>query len=412
MKRAFQCVLLAALVASFAMLTGCWNYQELENRYVVSGIAVDRGKQGHRYLLTFEVLDLSGAGNGGAGGGAGGQMKGKLIRSEGDTIADAVDEASKISDKALYYSDCKIVVFSKEIAAEGLTPVLDWLNRDPKPRFTVQAFVSQEETAGELFETGGQSDGVISTEIANSMEAASTGGKSLQVHLYDIDNILLGEGRDLALPCLRESGQQNPTVEVNGTAVFRGDKYAGFLDDDQTENYLLLLNGMQNSVLLVGEKPEEKNLALLVRQSSVAISPETDGGKISMKIKIKMECSFDEEKQRQKLFFRPGSEADRELCEQHAARARSAGRAAGADGIRLRHFRIRPENLSGKAERMAEAEAVLAGKIPHGFGGGGGGCINRRHGIHAAERKYLTWSTSSFPFCSSLFSCVPTFCRI
>ena len=292
MKRAFQCVLLAALVTSLVMLTGCWNYHELENRYVVSGIAVDRGKQGHRYLLTFEVLDLSGAGN---GGGAGGQMKGKLIQSEGDTIADAVDEASKISDKALYYSDCKVVVFSREIAAEGLTPVLDWLNRDPKPRFTVQTFVSQEETAGELFETGGQSGSVISTEIANSMEAASTGGKSLQVHLYDIDNILLGEGRDLALPCLRESGQQNPSVEVNGTAVFRGDKYAGFLDDDQTEDYLLLLNGMQNSVLLVGEKSEEKNLALLVRQSSIAISPEIDGGKISMKIKIKVECSFDEE---------------------------------------------------------------------------------------------------------------------
>jgi spore germination protein KC len=200
MKRAFQCVLLAALVASFAMLTGCWNYQELESRYVVSGIAVDRGKQGHRYLLTFEVLDLSGAGNGGAGDGAGGQMKGKLIRSEGDTIADAVDEASKISDKELYYSDCKIVVFSKEIAAEGLTPVLDWLNRDPKPRFTVQAFVSQEETAGELFETGGQSGGVISTQISDSMEAVSTGGKSRQMHLNDVDNILLGEGEDLTCP--------------------------------------------------------------------------------------------------------------------------------------------------------------------------------------------------------------------
>jgi spore germination protein KC len=295
MKRAFQCVLLAALVASFAMLTGCWNYQELESRYVVSGIAVDRGKQGHRYLLTFEVLDLSGAGNGGAGGGAGGQMKGKLIRSEGDTIADAVDEASKISDKALYYSDCKIVVFSKEIAAEGLTPVLDWLNRDPKPRFTVQAFVSQEETAGELFETGGQSGGVISTQISDSMEAVSTGGKSRQMHLNDVDNILLGEGEDLTLPCLRKSGKKNPQVEVNGTAVFRGDQYAGFLNDDQTQNFLLLMNDLKKSVLLVGEKPEEKNIALIVRKSSVTLTPEISGGTIKMKVKMKMQCSFDEE---------------------------------------------------------------------------------------------------------------------
>lgn len=295
MKRAFQCVLLAALVASFAMLTGCWNYQELESRYVVSGIAVDRGKQGHRYLLTFEVLDLSGAGNGGAGGGAGGQMKGKLIRSEGDTIADAVDEASKISDKALYYSDCKIVVFSKEIAAEGLTPVLDWLNRDPKPRFTVQAFVSQEETAGELLEMGGQSGGMISTQISDSMEAVSTGGKSRQMHLNDVDNILLGEGEDLTLPCLRKSGKKNPQVEVNGTAVFRGDQYAGFLNDDQTQNFLLLMNDLKKSVLLVGEKPEEKNIALIVRKSSVTLTPEISGGTIKMKVKMKMQCSFDEE---------------------------------------------------------------------------------------------------------------------
>jgi spore germination protein KC len=295
MKRAFQCVLLAALVASFAMLTGCWNYQELESRYVVGGIAVDRGKQGHRYLLTFEVLDLSGAGNGGAGDGAGGQMKGKLIRSEGDTIADAVDEASKISDKELYYSDCKIVVFSKEIAAEGLTPVLDWLNRDPKPRFTVQAFVSQEETAGELFETGGQSGGVISTQISDSMEAVSTGGKSRQMHLNDVDNILLGEGEDLTLPCLRKSGKKNPQVEVNGTAVFRGDQYAGFLNDDQTQNFLLLMNDLKKSVLLVGEKPEEKNIALIVRKSSVTLTPEISGGTIKMKVKMKMQCSFDEE---------------------------------------------------------------------------------------------------------------------
>lgn len=295
MKRAFQCVLLAALVASFAMLTGCWNYQELESRYVVSGIAVDRGKQGHRYLLTFEVLDLSGAGNGGAGGGAGGQMKGKLIRSEGDTIADAVDEASKISDKALYYSDCKIVVFSKEIAAEGLTPVLDWLNRDPKPRFTVQAFVSQEETAGELLEMGEQSGGMISTQISDSMEAVSTGGKSRQMHLNDVDNILLGEGEDLTLPCLRKSGKKNPQVEVNGTAVFRGDQYAGFLNDDQTQNFLLLMNDLKKSVLLVGEKPEEKNIALIVRKSSVTLTPEISGGTIKMKVKMKMQCSFDEE---------------------------------------------------------------------------------------------------------------------
>lgn len=306
MKRAFQCVLLALLVASLSILTGCWNYKELESHYIVSGIAIDKGKQGHRYHLTFEVLDI-------AGDGQSGTLKGKLIRADGDTIADAVDNASRISDKELYYSDCKAVIFSRQIAREGLIPVMDWLNRDPKPRFTVQIFVSLEETAEELFEPGGQSGGqsgsqaggqsggqagegtVISMQIANSMEAASTGRQSIQMHLYDVDNVLLGEGRDLVLPGLRKSGQKTPQVEVDGTAVFREDKYVGELDDELTKNFLLLMNNLQTGTLLVGQKPEEKNIALLIRNSSVEVNPEVNGGKIGMKIKMKMECSFDEE---------------------------------------------------------------------------------------------------------------------
>ncbi len=308
MKRAFQCVLLAALVASLTLLTGCWNYQELENRYVVSGLAIDKGREGHRYHLTFEVLDLFSGGSG--------QLQGKVIESEGDTIADAVEDASKTCDKSLYYSDCKVIVFSREIAQEGLTPVMDWLNRDPKPRFTVQLFVSKENTAGEIFSEGGQSgggqsggsqsgggqsgggqagNGVISMQIASSMDMASSGGRGVLMHLYDADNVLLGEGKDLTLPCLKKSGQQYPPVEVNGAAVFRGDKYVGALDLEQTKNFQLLMNGLQNNILLVGEKPEDRNIALFVRKSSVSLDPEIKGEKIVMHIKIEMECSFDEE---------------------------------------------------------------------------------------------------------------------
>lgn len=308
MKRFAQCAVLAVLFASLTLLTGCWNYKEVENHYIVSGMAIDEGKQGHRYHMTFEVLDLAGSSQDG-------EMKGKLFESEGDTIADAVDNVSKLSDKELYYSDCKVIVFSRQIAEDGLTPVLDWLNRDPKPRFTVQAFVSGEKTAGELFQPGGatggggqqasqqsgsqQQGGVISMEIANSMEAISTGGRSIQMHIYDVDNVLLGEGRELALPLLKKSGKQNNPVEVHGTAVFRGDRYIGAIDDELSQDYLLAMSSVENSVMVVGESPADRNLSLLVRKTSVSVDPEVSGGKISMKIKVKMQCSFDEENSQQ-----------------------------------------------------------------------------------------------------------------
>lgn len=308
MKRVFRYILLTVLIASLLMLTGCWNYQELENRYVVSGIGVDVGQQGRRYHLTFEILDLAS--------GAGGQLKSKVIESEGDTIADAVDAATSISDKTLYFSDCKIAVFSRGIAAEGLNKVLDWFNRDPKPRFTVQFFVSQAETAGELFKQEGQSTGgVISMQIANSMEAVSSGGSSVQMHLYDVDNILLGEGWDLALPCLKKSGQKNPSVIADGTAVFRGDKFIGKLDEEQTKDYMFLRNVMQSGILLVEDNTGEKDMALLVRKSQVSQTPQINGDKIKMKIKMKMECSFDEENSKNHRLLELGPPKVEELAD-------------------------------------------------------------------------------------------------
>lgn len=315
MKRAVRWMTIVILAASLTALTGCWNYEEIENRFVVSGMAVDKGQQGHRYRLTFEVLDIANSAQNGP-------MKSKLIQSDGNTIADAVDNASKISEKNLYYSNCKIVIFSKQIAQEGLTQVMDWFNRDPKPRFTVQAFVSLEDTAAAILEpgkkksgsqSGGQSqdqggeqqEGVISTEIAYAMETVSTGGESKLMHLYDVDNILLGEGKDLTLPCLRKSGQKNPQVLVYGTAIFRGDKYAGYMDDDQTQSYLLMM-GIKDSILLVGEKPSKRDISLQIIKNEVSVTPQFSGDKVSMKVKVKMVCAFDEENSQQNTLLNLG----------------------------------------------------------------------------------------------------------
>lgn len=336
MKRVVQCVILAALCSSLTLLTGCWNYRELENNYIVSGMAIDEGKQGHRYHVTFEVLDVADTGQNA-------QMKGKLLESEGDTIADAVDNVTKLADKELFYSNCKVIIFSRQIAKDGMTPVLEWINRDPRPRITAQAFVSLENTAGELFlqggkggqtgqqssgagsqtgqqgggsgsqasqQSGGQEQGggsgsqqgggqeqggVISMQIASSMESTSTGGESRLMHIYDVDNVLLGEGEDLALPCLKKSGKKSVPVQVNGTAVFRGDRCVGFLDDELTQDYLFAMNNVENSVMVVGERPSDNNISLLIRKCSVSVDPEVNGGKILMRLKIKLQCSFEEE---------------------------------------------------------------------------------------------------------------------
>jgi spore germination protein KC len=331
MKRAVRWAAVVLAAASLATLTGCQNYQEVENQDIVVGMAIDKGQQGYRYHMTFEIVD--------AAAGQSDQIKSKVLEADGNTISDAADNATKYADKNLFYSDCKIVIFSKDIAKEGLTQVLDWFNRDSKPRFTMHMYVSSEKTAGELLKLGqgsqqggqqggaqgggqggGQGDGqkgsqsgIISMQIADAMESVSTGGKSKQLLLYDVNNILLGEGQDLTLPCLQNSNQQIQPVEIKGTAVFNGDKYAGYLDDDATQNFLLF-NKIKDSIYLVGENPSQRNIALEILRNEVTVNPEMKDGKISMKVKVKIECSFDEENTPQNFLLENGFKAVEEIA--------------------------------------------------------------------------------------------------
>lgn len=285
MRKALKMLLILGLAASLTLLTGCWNYREVENLYIVGGLAVDKGMQGHKYHLTFEVLDLS-------GGTQNSSMKGKIIESEGDTVADAVKNASTKADKTLYFSDCKIAVFSREIAEAGLTPVLDWFNRDPQPRFTMQILVSQEQTAKEILTGGGSGQEVNSFNIFNMLTQTASIGRSPDVRFYQVDDMLLEEGKALVLPNIRLNAGK---PEIYGVSVFHADKYAGTLDDTGAKYYCILTNSVSNGLILTGEKPEDKTIALQVQKCRADITPEINGDQIKMKINIRIQTAFDEE---------------------------------------------------------------------------------------------------------------------
>ncbi len=293
-------LLTVCLALLMVPLTGCWDYKEAENRSVVGGMAIDCGTGPFRYHLTFEVADLS------DGGGQQTKLKGKIIEADGNTIFDAVKNASRVSGHALYFSDCKIVIFSSGIARKGLTPVFDWLNRDMQPRFVIRMMVSLEDTAGELLQ--GQPGGnLASYQIFNSLKNLSESGKTPEVSLYQADNILLGQGKDLVLPCLRlkEIGGKEQ-AEISGTAVFNGDKYAGVRNEEQTADDMLVAGQLHQGVLLVGEKPDKKDITLKIQAVSANTSPQLDGKTPAMKIGIKTKCIFDEENSHNNYFAQLG----------------------------------------------------------------------------------------------------------
>lgn len=278
------CILL--LIAGTLFLSGCWNYREIENLAMVSGFAIDKGTQGHKYHVTFEFLDLSGE-----------QMGSKLLETEGDTVFDAVRNATSKNQKKLLFSDCKVVVISKDLALEGITPLLDFINRDTEPRLTITPIISEENTAGEILRQKPVTNQLICLEIDQILiQNSSSLSEAPRVKLYQVNNMLAGEGTSLILPSIKIAKEQTPTtLELAGTALFKKDRLTGFLNRDQSKFLLFIKDQIHGGLLLTNPDSGNRKIALEILENQTKITPVIKNNLLSIKIDIKMVCALGED---------------------------------------------------------------------------------------------------------------------
>jgi spore germination protein KC len=55
-------LLVVVLAANIMLLSGCWNYREIDKLAIVAGVAIDRDPETNRFLMTTEIIDLKSSG--------------------------------------------------------------------------------------------------------------------------------------------------------------------------------------------------------------------------------------------------------------------------------------------------------------------------------------------------------------
>lgn len=112
------------LIILFIILltTGCWNYRELNEFAIVTGMAVDY--QNNKYELSFLIANGNKNENQ--------QAQTSILTGSGTSIYDAFKDISLMSPKELYISHLSVVIISEEVAKKGIENLIDYLLRDPQ----------------------------------------------------------------------------------------------------------------------------------------------------------------------------------------------------------------------------------------------------------------------------------------
>ncbi len=274
------------LIFCFTM-SGCWNYREIEDFAIVTGIAVDKISNG--YLVTTEIINI--------GGGKNAVIETITISSEGITIFDAVRNGIKVTGKKLYHSHSKVFIISEEIAKEGVVPVLDWFGRDAEPRYDINLLVAKGKTAKDILEQKAYTEDVLSFELNDMIDAQKRLAVSPDIKQWNFLNDLSGKGIAAILPVVSlDIYDKKTVVKIEGTGIFKKDKMIGYLDGDETKMLLFIRNKIEGGLLIakINEDKVETNISLEIFKNKTTLKPLLKTGSIVMEITTETEVAIGE----------------------------------------------------------------------------------------------------------------------
>lgn len=276
-------------------LVGCWDYKNMDEINIVSGIAIDKNPENNNYDLTIEVIDIYSMSEGS-------QQKCIYIKCSGMTIFQALNDCEKKIYNNLYYGGMRAIIISEEIAQkEGILNIIESFLRKEDIRETISITISQEETASDILTAKGIDSNNISYKIDKLVEENEKSAiVSNHSTLYDTFNSIVNEKKEVYLPAFHltkydNDGEEEDVIELNGLALFKKDKLIGYLDQKETLYFNIMgSNNVTGSISLYSNDPEIESLSFEIYDCRNNKKITFENGKLNVKVDIKVQMKISE----------------------------------------------------------------------------------------------------------------------
>ncbi len=222
MKRIFL-VLLSFLC--LLPLSGCYDYREINDTAMVAGIAVDKGTA-EKYTISVEIVQPAESESTSA--------KGTVLSESGNSAEDCLKRLVNAATKELQFSHCKLIVFSDEIAKNGISSFVDYFIRDSEYRPDLFLAVVGRGMASDMLKVGEKEERIASYDYVSVIENSyKETGSVPPTKLYQFP-------MDGALSMLPVFSEKDGKYSVSGTNGFRNGKKYADIDLDLTQSVLLV----------------------------------------------------------------------------------------------------------------------------------------------------------------------------
>ncbi len=240
-------------------LSGCWNYKELNDYSIVTGIAIDKKDDKYEVSVLISNAPKSSDDNGDSG-----QSQIVVYTEDGDSLFEALKNIGLISPKELYIGSFTVLVVSEDIAREGLENVVDLFLRYTSARNNFYIAIAKDTKAVNTLKIVTPLTSFPSQNISDNLKSTTDlQGTIAKTSFNELLSILLRDGIDPAINSISvvgdpekgeskeniESSEPKSYIKIGNLAIFKNDKLVDWTTHDESLG-INIVNNMINEMYL------------------------------------------------------------------------------------------------------------------------------------------------------------------
>lgn len=270
-------VRLAGALALLTLVTGCWQDQPINNRFLVFSMAVDPAKSPDEVRWTFQMPTpeyLEGVGGGGGGGSSSATPNPFFdIAVRSPSFSEAIVKAENSSSRDFYMGQLQAVFISTDLSAPRLRAFLDEEGRTGELDHT-EYLMAAEGQAAKVMATKAVEAPLPSLAVTDHFGCPGCSETRLDMPSYRAASLLY-EPTDLALPLIEVTPGGAYTFEH--VVIYRNLERVAILSRQATRGWAWLTNRVQKEALALPYGRGTASIRNISGRSSYAVRRDAAG---------------------------------------------------------------------------------------------------------------------------------------
>lgn len=269
---------LLILVLMLVLLSGCYNYKEINDYAIVSAISIDKSKkENKKYTIGIQIMNAK----------KDEETESSSIafyKSDGNTVYECLQKIILDLPKELYLGHNEVVIINdKLLKQESPLNYLDYFLRDSEIEKDSLIIIAKDDEAYDVLKIITPLDTIPSRNLKETIKVADDYKGTLStITLDEFIASLSNNGEDPVLPTVKISGkkekgsktenisQSDPDAKImlSTMGYFENSKLKGYLTSEEEEGYKILSDSANGTYISV--KCDDKNYATIrIKKSKV-----------------------------------------------------------------------------------------------------------------------------------------------